>query len=355
MEVTSTSRAAAAAATRAPRWTAIPRGLAPRGRSTSPVCTPVRTSRPSSPTSAQIASAQWMARRPVERGEKAVPCGIDLLAVKPLELPADDRVMPLEQLRPTLVAELVGALRRRDEIGEQNRRENAIRQRRRSHAGEELLDRVDRVRHEPREVLRIGRRQHAGSRDTRRDERPLVRVCLWLEHERRRLDGPQDGSDVDVDVAHDQIVDRARCRPCPIARDPPPTECRIGAWRERPGATSSRRSPTPRRAARRERSARRGVDATDSPAARATREGAEQHERRGALRIRRREDGRDGTSSQNANSAARSLSAASITARTSSIRVSTPPSADGRSDNPVPRLSNLISRANDPSRSRNRA
>ena len=62
-----------------------------------------------------------------------------------------------------------------------------------------------------------------------------------------------------------------------------------------------------------------------------------------------------GPPSQNANNAARSQPTASITARTSSIRVSIPPSAEGRSDNLVPRLSNRISRAKDPSRSRKRA
>jgi hypothetical protein len=59
-----------------------------------------------------------------------------------------------------------------------------------------------------------------------------------------------------------------------------------------------------------------------------------------------------GPPSEYPNSAARSLPAASITACTSSIRVSRSGRPAGRSDNPVPRLSKRISRENDASRFR---
>jgi hypothetical protein len=58
-----------------------------------------------------------------------------------------------------------------------------------------------------------------------------------------------------------------------------------------------------------------------------------------------------GPPSEMPRSAARSQETASSTARTSSMRVSRSGSPPGRSDSPVPRLSNRISRANDERRS----
>lgn len=62
-----------------------------------------------------------------------------------------------------------------------------------------------------------------------------------------------------------------------------------------------------------------------------------------------------GPPSDEPNSAARSEPAASITARTSSIRSSRVAASVTRSDKPVPRLSNKINRENDASRRKNRA
>jgi len=62
-----------------------------------------------------------------------------------------------------------------------------------------------------------------------------------------------------------------------------------------------------------------------------------------------------GPPSDNPKSAARSEPAASITARTSSMRSSNEAGAATGSDRPVPRLSNRISRENEVSFSRKRA
>ncbi len=61
--------------------------------------------------------------------------------------------------------------------------------------------------------------------------------------------------------------------------------------------------------------------------------------------------------SDDPNTVARSMPAASITARTSSARCSSDGASPGpsRSDRPVPRLSNTATRQNEPSRRRNRA
>ena len=43
--------------------------------------------------------------RPVERGEEPVTSRVELTALEPRKLAADDRVMPLEQVPPGRVAE----------------------------------------------------------------------------------------------------------------------------------------------------------------------------------------------------------------------------------------------------------
>src|SRR6187431_2943747 len=67
------------------------------------------------------------ARRAVERGEETVARGIDLAAAESLELAAGDAVERIEDGVPARVAELRGALGRADDVGEQDRREDAIR------------------------------------------------------------------------------------------------------------------------------------------------------------------------------------------------------------------------------------
>src|SRR6185436_2522233 len=66
------------------------------------------------------------ARRPVERGEEAVAAVVQRLTAMPRDLPADDGVMPVEQLAPGAIAEGRSALRRADDVGEEHRGEHAV-------------------------------------------------------------------------------------------------------------------------------------------------------------------------------------------------------------------------------------
>src|ERR1700751_1124662 len=68
----------------------------------------------------------------IETGEETVARGVDLTATEALELAADLRVVPAEQLLPSLVAELDRALRGVDDVGEQ-------------HGGQDPLDRGQRT------------------------------------------------------------------------------------------------------------------------------------------------------------------------------------------------------------------
>ena len=69
------------------------------------------------------------AGRPVERGEESVAGRVELPALEPRELAADDRVMPLEELAPGRVAESRRQLGRADDVREEDRREYALRAR----------------------------------------------------------------------------------------------------------------------------------------------------------------------------------------------------------------------------------
>jgi hypothetical protein len=62
------------------------------------------------------------------------------MPAEPPEQLADARIVLLEQLVPAAVSELAGALRRADDVGEQNRREETVLRLRGSHAGQELLE-----------------------------------------------------------------------------------------------------------------------------------------------------------------------------------------------------------------------
>ena len=127
MELTKTSPAPASDMTLAPTWTAMPRGFSPAGRSTSPVWTPARTSRPSPREGvADGEPAANSTRRPVEERKKAVARGVDLLAVVTIELGSDRRIVPSEELRPRCVTDLRRTLCRADKIGEENGREDAV-------------------------------------------------------------------------------------------------------------------------------------------------------------------------------------------------------------------------------------
>src|SRR5438067_6035212 len=89
------------------------------------------------------AGAADRARGAVERRHEPVAGRVDLDAAEALKLTPDRLVVPLEQLAPAAVAECDGSLGRSDDVGEENRGEDAIGVRYGTHACEELLDLVD--------------------------------------------------------------------------------------------------------------------------------------------------------------------------------------------------------------------
>jgi hypothetical protein len=64
--------------------------------------------------------------RSVEAGEEPGARGVELRPAKALELPADQRVVPVEEIAPHSVSELGCTLGRPDEVGEEERGENAV-------------------------------------------------------------------------------------------------------------------------------------------------------------------------------------------------------------------------------------
>src|SRR5262249_35465279 len=77
--------------------------------------------------------------RSLEAGEEPVACGVELATVEPRQQIADTRIVFLEQPVPTAVSELAGALRRADDVREENRRKETFLRLRGSHARQELL------------------------------------------------------------------------------------------------------------------------------------------------------------------------------------------------------------------------
>src|SRR5207244_8441323 len=75
----------------------------------------------------ESARAVDRAARAVKGGEKAVACGVDLLAVELPKPPTDERVMLLEKPKPRGVPELGRPLRRRDDVGKEHGCEHTIR------------------------------------------------------------------------------------------------------------------------------------------------------------------------------------------------------------------------------------
>ena len=111
---------------RDPTTTAKPPGL-PSMISHSPVCRPARTSSPSSGTARHDrVGAPHRTRRPVETREEAVTGRVDLASAKADELLPDERVMSLNQIAPARVSQFRCALRGADDVGEEQRREDAI-------------------------------------------------------------------------------------------------------------------------------------------------------------------------------------------------------------------------------------
>src|SRR5262249_10214319 len=67
------------------------------------------------------------ARRPVERCEEAVPGSVALLAPEPREFASYDSVVSSEKVTPSAVAECTGTLGGPEEVGEHDRRQDALR------------------------------------------------------------------------------------------------------------------------------------------------------------------------------------------------------------------------------------
>src|SRR6266581_788805 len=78
--------------------------------------------------------------RTVKRGEHTVARGGDLPSAKSRKLSAHRRIVPIEKLAPATVSKLGRALRRPDNIHEENRGEHTVRFRGLSHARQEFLD-----------------------------------------------------------------------------------------------------------------------------------------------------------------------------------------------------------------------
>ena len=80
------------------------------------------------------------ARRSVEGGEEPVACRLDLAPAEPLQGEPDDPVVRRERLAPARVAQLGRPLGGVHDVGEEDRRENAIGLDDRRGSGQELLD-----------------------------------------------------------------------------------------------------------------------------------------------------------------------------------------------------------------------
>src|SRR2546426_649784 len=107
----------------------------------SPVCNPARISIPSRPTASVAADAQRIARAgPSNVANPPSPAGGDLPSAKSRKLSAHRRIVPIEKLAPATVSKPGRALRRPDNIHEENRGEHTVRFRGLSHARQEFLD-----------------------------------------------------------------------------------------------------------------------------------------------------------------------------------------------------------------------
>ena len=180
--------------------------------------------------------------RPVERREEPVARRVDLAAAEALELTSDDRVVTLDEVAPTLVADARGGLRGLDDVGEENGREHPIGFGAAANSGQELLHLAEhRVGvADPGQVVAARELHDARAGDSRADHGRLVRrrhqvlaggsprcgavteTCvLPVEDERRDMDGREHRADVDLAV-HPMQRDRcARARRVAEERAPP--------------------------------------------------------------------------------------------------------------------------------------
>src|SRR6516164_782951 len=172
-------------------------------------------------------------RRAVERREEAIAQLFHLSAAEPPDLLAYCRVMAVEQHTPLAVAELGGALRRVDDVGEHDRRQHAIDLDLAARAGEKFLDFVgDSIGNLQKtmvisgqlDVFRAGNvlSQIAAGLDV------AARVAGSMHDERRHADRRQDRTDINLGVHTSQ---RDRCRRAgarPLPAGPMATEVVVG-------------------------------------------------------------------------------------------------------------------------------
>ena len=113
---TSTSPGPAAAATRAPMWTARPETLSRRS-STSPVCSPGPDLEPERTDAVgHRAGAANPSRGPIEGGQEPIARDVDLAAPEAAEFAADEFVVPLEEVAPAAIPEGGRLLRGPDDV-----------------------------------------------------------------------------------------------------------------------------------------------------------------------------------------------------------------------------------------------
>ena len=115
--------------------------------STSPVWTPALTCRPKSCTWAgDFLATPDGPRRPVEGREEPVAISADLSPSVAYKRFAHDAMVPRQQVPPLAITERGGALRRAGDVGKQHRGQHPVGGDMVTHAGQELLDVVERIR-----------------------------------------------------------------------------------------------------------------------------------------------------------------------------------------------------------------
>ncbi len=156
------------------------------------------------------------AGRSVEPGEEAVARGVDLTAVEALKLAPDLGIVPAEQFLPSLVAQLDRAFRGVDDVGKQQRGQDALDRRQRPDAGKELLDLVQHgvgVARKEKVVVAVDFHE-LGSGDVVGEVathlEPHHPVGPPVEHERRHLDRGQHVADVQLRIEREDVADHAR-------------------------------------------------------------------------------------------------------------------------------------------------
>ena len=136
---TSTSPGPAWPATRAPMWTAMPGELVAGDLALAGVQAGADLEPEPRDGVRSSACAQRIARAgPSKVARKPSPAVSTSRPRKRASCAPDRRVVRLEQLAPAPVAELARALGRADDVGEEHRREHAVRLGRLAHAGQEL-------------------------------------------------------------------------------------------------------------------------------------------------------------------------------------------------------------------------